>query len=131
MLQGHAVQELHHDKGLLTVPTYFVDGANIGVIECGCRSRLAAEAFQCLRIARQVLGQKLQCHKATKLSVFRLVNNSHPAAAQLSYNAVMGYGVADQEIFVLWRFFALLREGESGGYYGGTLQKTSSLQLCP
>src|SRR3984885_5255660 len=101
------------------------------MIECRRRSRLSAEAFQSLRIAGQVLGQELQCNKAAKLSVFGLVNPPHPAAAQLSHDAVMGYGAANQEIVALLCLRALLlREGKSGCFYGGTLQKTSRLLLC-
>ena len=33
MLQRHAVEKLHGDKGLVAVFADFVDGANVGMIE--------------------------------------------------------------------------------------------------
>src|ERR1039458_10612448 len=132
MLQRHTVQELHGDEGMLTILTDFVDGANVGVIECRRCSRLPAEAFQSLWIAGQVLGQKFQCNKAAKLGVFGLVNYAHPAAAELSHNAVVGHGTASKKIFILMRLLALLlRDGERCRFYGGTLQKAPGLMLCP
>ena len=62
----------------------FVDRANIGMIESGSRTSLAAKAFQRLRVAGEFIGQKFEGDKAAKLDVLGLVNNSHAPAAQLS-----------------------------------------------
>jgi hypothetical protein len=56
MLQGLAIQKLHDDKGLARVLAYFVDGADIRVIQGGRGLCLAAESLQCLTILRQIFG---------------------------------------------------------------------------
>jgi hypothetical protein len=48
-----------------------------------------SSAFQLVRIPRQVGWQEFQRHKAAQASVFRLVNHTHTAAAQLFQDAVM------------------------------------------
>jgi hypothetical protein len=54
-----------------------------------------AKAFQRLRVTSQFCRQKLQSYKATQPSVFGLINDTHPAAAELLDDAVMGNGLAD------------------------------------
>ena len=111
--------------------TDFVDGTNIGVIESRRGSRLPAETFQSLRIAGQVLGQKFQCHKAAKLSVFGLVNHTHPTAAQLPYNAVMGHSTASRKVLILLGLL-LLRDGTSAAAsMAGLSRKLPACWLCP
>ena len=45
----------------------FVNGANIGVIQCRRGARFTPEALQRLRIVRQAVGQKLERDKAVEL----------------------------------------------------------------
>ena len=73
----------------------FVDGADVGMIQSGRRSRLAPEAFQRLRIFGQLVGQELQGDEAAELSVLGLVDHTHPAAAELLDDAVVRNGLAD------------------------------------
>ena len=73
----------------------FVDRANIGMVEGGRRARLPSKALQSLWVFCYVFGQKLQCDKSTKLCVLSLVNDAHPAAAQLLDDAVVRDGLAD------------------------------------
>jgi hypothetical protein len=59
VFQRYAVQVLHGDERMAFVAPNFVDGADIGVIECGCTSCFAAKAFQGMRIPFRVLRQEL------------------------------------------------------------------------
>ncbi len=67
-----------------------VDGADVGMIQRRRRARFPLKTLARLRILGQLFGKELQGHAAAEALIFRLVNHAHSAAAQLSYNAVMG-----------------------------------------
>ena len=67
MLQRHAVEELHGDEGLLAILfADFMDGADVGMIQRRGGSGFAPEAFQGLRVLRDIVGQKFQGDEASK-----------------------------------------------------------------
>ena len=99
VLQRHTVQKLHRNEGLVTMFTDFVDRADIGMVERGGGTRLAAKAFQRLWVSRQFIGQEFQSDEAAKLGVFGFVDDTHPTAAQLLNNAV----VRDDLVDHAWR----------------------------
>jgi len=99
VLQGHTVQKLHGDEGLVAMFTDLVDRADIGMVECRRSTRLPAKAFQCLWVFREFIGQKFQSDEATKLGVLSLVNDTHPTAAELLNNAI----VRDDLVDHAWR----------------------------
>ena len=98
MLQGRTVQKFHNDERLAFVLADFVYCADVGTIESGSRPRLAAETFQCLRVAGQFVGQKLQGNESPKFRVFGLKDDAHAATTQLLDNSVVRNGVADPAI---------------------------------
>jgi len=55
-----------------------VDRADVGVAQCGCSPRLAAETFQRLGVVRHFSRQELQRDKPAKASVFGLVHHPMP-----------------------------------------------------
>src|SRR5438552_3604090 len=65
------------------------------MIQGGGSPRFPAEALQRRRIASQIVGQELQSDAAAEQHVFRLVDHTHPAAAQLAKQAVMRNRLAD------------------------------------
>ena len=85
-----AVQKFHHDIRATVFLADIVNGANVGVIECGSGLRFTAKAFQRLRVARQFFGQEFQTDRAMQPRVLGLINHTHPAAAQLLDDSVMG-----------------------------------------
>ena len=95
MVQGYAFQELHHNERLACILGDFVDGANVGMVQRGRSSRFTAEAFQGLRIFRDVPRQELQRDKAAEFEVFSLVDHTHPAATEFLDDAVVRDGLAD------------------------------------
>ena len=66
-----------------------IDGADVGVIERGCGAGLAAKAFECLTVAGQVFGKKLERNKAAQARILRPVNHAHSTATKLLHNAVV------------------------------------------
>ena len=59
-----AVEKLHRDEGVAALFADFVNGADVGMVQRGCGSRLALEAVERLRVARQLLRQKFQRDEA-------------------------------------------------------------------
>ncbi len=95
VLQGQAIQKFHGDEGLLAVFADFVDGADIGMVESGSGAGLPAKAFESLRVARHLLGQKFQGDEAAEFGVFRFVDDAHAATAELLDDAVVRDSLAD------------------------------------
>ncbi len=89
------VQKLHGDEGLAVLLADFVDGADVGMVQSGGGLRFALEARQRLRILGNIVGQELEGDKAMQPCVFGLVDNTHPAAAELLDDAVVRDGLAD------------------------------------
>jgi hypothetical protein len=95
VLERHPIEIFHDDKGLVPTPADFVDRAYIGMIQrrrCSC---LTTETFEGLRVLGQLFRQEFQGDEAAKLGVLSLVHHTHPAAAQLFENDVMGDSSAD------------------------------------
>jgi hypothetical protein len=59
------------------------------MIQGGCGLRFALKAGEGLRVAGNVIGQELEGYEAMEASVFRLVDHTHAAAAQLLDDAVV------------------------------------------
>ncbi len=53
----------------------------LGWLRAEAASRLAPEAFQRLRVARQFIGKEFQADEAMQAGVFGLVDDAHPATA--------------------------------------------------
>ena len=113
MFQRHALEKLHSDERLFTVSADFVDSADIRMIESGGCSRLAAKAFQGLRVLRQRVGQEFKGNETAKFGVLSLVDDSHAAATEFFDNAVVRNRLADHsEDELVWRRFILRRRHE-------------------
>ncbi len=97
ILQGRAVEILHHDVLAVLVLADVVDGANVGMIERGRGPRFAPEALERLRILRQFVGQKLQGYAPAQAQVFSLVDHTHTTAAEFLQNAVVRDGLPDHQ----------------------------------
>ena len=95
ILQGHALEILHGDKRLAILLANVVDGADVGMVQRGSGLGLALKAAERRGILGHFIGQKLERDKAMQPRVFRFVNHTHPAAAQLLDNAVVRNGLSD------------------------------------
>jgi hypothetical protein len=98
VLQSRAVQELHGDERFAVLVVNFVDGADVGMIQCRGSLGFSLKAGKCLRILGYFVGQELESYKPAELYVLGLVDHTHPAAAELLDDAVVRDGLADQGI---------------------------------
>ena len=94
LFQGLPLEVFHSNEGLSVVIADFIDGANIGMIQCGSSLSFAFKAAQSLRIWRESVRKELQGNEAVQLGVFSLVHNTHTAAAELFDDTVMRDGLA-------------------------------------
>ncbi len=99
VLQRQAVQKLHGDERLAVVLANFVDGADIGMVQGRCGLGFALEAGEGLGVLGNIIGQELQGDEAMQLHVLGLVDDTHPAAAELLDDAVVRDGLPDH----VWR----------------------------
>ena len=67
----------------------------LGWLRSGGGAGFALEAFEELWILGHVVGKKFEGDAAAETGVFGFVDHAHPAAAELSSDAVMGDGLAD------------------------------------
>jgi hypothetical protein len=95
LLQRHPVQKLHGDEGLTILLPDLVDGADVGMVQCGSSLGFPLEASQRLGVFGYFLGQKLQRDRSVKGYVLSLVDNTHPAAPELLDDAVVAQLKAD------------------------------------
>src|ERR1700682_4386159 len=89
VLQGCAVEKLHHDERMPILLTDIVNHANVGMIERGSSLCFTLETCECLRVSGYVIRQKLECHEAVESAVLSLVDHSHTTSAKPFDNAVM------------------------------------------
>ncbi len=73
-----------------------VDGADVGMVERGGGAGFALEAFEGLRIASEIVGEKFERDEAAEAGVFGFVDDAHAAAAEFFDDAVMRDRLADQ-----------------------------------
>src|SRR5262245_38620110 len=71
-----------------------MDGADGRVIEGGGRARFTPESFDRTRVARERLGQELQCDLATERQVLGEIDDTHAPAAEQRVDAVVADDVA-------------------------------------
>jgi hypothetical protein len=90
VFERHPVEKLHGDEGLAVLVVDFVDGADVWVVQGGRRLGFPLKTAEGLRIVCEFVGKELQSDMATKLEVFGFVHHSHPAAADLAEDAVVG-----------------------------------------
>src|SRR5262245_28228641 len=95
-ISGRSIQILHGDECLPMLVINFVDGADVGMIQSRSGFGFTAESLKSLRIVGNLLRQEFQRDEAVKTDVLRLVDHTHPAAAEFFEDAVMRDGLADK-----------------------------------
>src|SRR4029079_7239628 len=66
-----------------------VDGADVGVVEGGGGTRLDAEEFDRLAIARQILGDELKSDRTSQPAVIGAKYHAHATSAELRDDAIV------------------------------------------
>jgi hypothetical protein len=95
VLQRYPIEMLHGDEGRSTLLADVEDHADIGVVQRGCGLSFALKTGKRQRVASNIFGKELEGDKTVKADVFRFVNHTHPAAAGLLDDAIVGDRLAD------------------------------------
>src|ERR1700677_348041 len=103
MLQGRSVQKLHGDERLGILVANVINRADIGVVQCGRRLGFPPESGKRLRVTGHFLRQELESDETTQPCVLGLVDDTHPAAAELLDDAIVRDRLADHVQNMLWR----------------------------
>ncbi len=81
VLQGLTFQVLHDNEGMALMLTTLVDGADVGVVLCRCRSGFSLETLQGLAILGKLLRQELDGHFTDQVGIQGTVHLAHAALA--------------------------------------------------
>src|SRR6516225_8212855 len=103
MLEGLALQVLHDDEGLAFMLINVVNGANVGMVQCGGSTGFPFEAFQSygrslsvpLSETQHLLGQELEGYQRAEAEILGFVHYSHAPAAELLKNPVVADRATD------------------------------------
>jgi hypothetical protein len=95
MLQGRAIQVFHRDKSFAVLLANIVNGADVGMVQGRGRLRFPLKSRQHLRVRGHIVGQEFQGDEPPQARILRLVDDSHAAAAEHLYDAIVGDGFAD------------------------------------
>ena len=79
--EGLALYILHGDEVVAALFRVVVDGDDVGVVEAGCRLRLADEAQAALLIGRHVRGEEFEREFPSEAGIERFVHGAHAAFA--------------------------------------------------
>ncbi len=92
---GHV---FHRDERPAVGVADIVDDANVGMVERGGCFGLAAEPRQDLAVPGEILGDELEGDRPLEPDVLGLVDDAHPAAAQLLEDAVVRDRLANHAV---------------------------------
>ena len=93
--QCRPVDELHRNEGAAVRLSYFIDRADVRVIQRRGRLRFALKPGKRLGISGHLVRQKFQRYKPAEFRVLGFINDAHATAAEFLHNAVVGDGLAD------------------------------------
>ena len=92
VLDGAARDEGHGEEGLSLGLIDFIDGANVGMVECRRGLGFAQEAFLGFGVFNDVGAEKLQRDRTLKLGVEGFVNDTHATFAEFFGDLVVRDG---------------------------------------
>ena len=95
VLEGHAIEKLHHHEGAAIFFADVVDRTDVGMVERRSGARLPAEALQRLWVTRHLIGKELEGDEPAEARVLGFVHHAHAAAPEFIDNAVVGDDLAD------------------------------------
>jgi hypothetical protein len=78
VLQRHALQKFHGDERSPVLLSDVIDGADVGMIQCGSGLSFTLETGKCLRVSRNFIWQELEGDEAVQSYVFGFVDNGIP-----------------------------------------------------
>ena len=95
MLEGLAVKKFHGDERAGVSFADVIDGAYIGVIQCGCGLGFAAEAGESLQVVGDFGRKEFEGNEAVEACVLSLKDNAHAATTEPLKDAIVRYGLTE------------------------------------
>ena len=95
LVQGPAFDVLHHHEVDAVFASDVMDDDNVGVIEGGGSLGFLHEAALALRIGRPLAQQDFHRHESIQMKVAGLVDDAHPAFAQLGFDSIVAKNLVD------------------------------------
>jgi hypothetical protein len=95
VLEGLPIHELHGNELLAVLFANVVNRADIRMIQRRGSLRLAAKAFERDRVLGRFRREKLESDQTLQARVFRLIDDTHPAASERFEDAVVRDGLAN------------------------------------
>ena len=89
VLQRHTLKKLHRNEAEVIVGIDLINRADIRMVQRRSRPSLPPEPLQRQLILGHIRRQELQRHKPPQVDVLSLIDDAHPAAAQILDNAVV------------------------------------------
>jgi hypothetical protein len=112
ILQGAALEEFHGNEGPSVVFSDFIDRADVGMVESGSSTRLAAKSFERLWVMSNFVRQEFQRNETPKLGVLGFVDDTHSTTAKLFDDAVVRDSLANHWAEVLGPVIGQVTEGK-------------------
>ena len=97
LVEGLALDVLHHDEVHLLLGADVVDGDDVGMVQRAGRFGLRDEALLAAGVGNFVVGQDLDRHRAVQVVVPSFVNHTHAAFAELRFDPVVLERLADHQ----------------------------------
>jgi hypothetical protein len=95
MPEGRAREQFHGEEETAIGFDDIVNRTDVGVIERAGEASFAAESLDGLLAVRRFFGEELQSYGAAQARVFGFEDITHPAAADLLDDAIVGDGSTD------------------------------------
>src|SRR2546426_10767963 len=97
VVEALSLQQLHGNEGLAAIVFQGVNRADVGMVQRRSGARFEQEAVERGGITGKFRRKKLEGHTTAEGQVLGFVDHAHPAAAQLTDDAVVRDGLADHE----------------------------------
>src|SRR5690242_822047 len=89
MFQGLSLENLHNNEVLAFELVHVIDRADVRVIQGGSSTSFPLKALDRQMVSGNLFGEELHRDHAAQLDVLGLIDDAHPAAAELFQNAIM------------------------------------------
>src|ERR1022692_1022103 len=92
VLESPSFEKLHYEECPTVLFADVIDDADVGMVQRGGGTRLAAKPFESLGIAFDILREELECDQAAKADVLGLIHHAHSAAADFLDDTIVRDG---------------------------------------
>src|SRR5262249_55120550 len=116
MLKSSTFKKFHDNEALAVAVNDVVDRADVRMVQSRSSTSFSPETVDSLTIPDKFRRKKLQRHQTAQPGVFRLVDDTHAAAAQLFKNPKMRNGLTDHRGAALAAHLRLCKSPKSNNF---------------